>query len=79
LAFLALVGVDGEDFFDVADGTVRTFGFASAAAVAQGSNNFVGHDSLLKQDGIFASIDMVLAAGDEYSIAKRSAQGMQRI
>ena len=48
LTFLALIRVDGEYLFDVADSLVRTFGFAGAAAVTQVGNNFVSHDALLK-------------------------------
>jgi hypothetical protein len=44
----------------VADGLVWTFCFAGATAVAQVRNNFVSHDLLLGNDGIIATIVVVV-------------------
>ena len=44
LALLALVGVDGEYFLNVADRAVRTFGLARTAGIAQVGDDFVSHD-----------------------------------
>jgi hypothetical protein len=53
LALLAFIGVDGVDLFDVADGTVRTLGFAGPAGLAEFGNNFVSHDVLLERKKTF--------------------------